>query len=75
MGAKVLSGFNRDIVECKGRKNPLASSYRDGFNRDIVECKGRLVTAIRCVNSDLIETLWNVKQIVGSRFGASGFRI
>ena len=34
---------------------------RSRFNRNIVECKGEGQGAVRQMDADLIETLWNVK--------------
>ena len=34
-----LSGFNRDIVECKSFLASPRVAYSNRFNRDIVECK------------------------------------
>ena len=57
-----VSGFNRNIVECKDSRklDTRTESYR--FNRNIVECKGENMVLSRSrVFLVLIETLWNVK--------------
>ena len=53
--------FNRDIVECKANTLDLETETIYRFNRDIVECKDSNKVFFAFNNSDLIETLWNVK--------------
>ena len=35
-----IVGFNRNIVECKGKMSQDVLNSATGFNRNIVECKG-----------------------------------
>ncbi len=53
--------FNRYIVECKGRHEPSFPQASLRFNRYIVECKGNNGPCVFECNTDLIDTLWNVK--------------
>ena len=57
--------FNRYIVECKEICFVLCYSRIDRFNRYIVECKV-YSHGIREIDpsGDLIDTLWNVKELV-----------
>ena len=56
-----IAGFNRYIVECKGCRTPNTSRCRKGFNRYIVECKAAILNGAVTGETDLIDTLWNVK--------------
>ena len=38
-GYSDTSGFNRTILECKGRKLLIVTAEIEGFNRTILECK------------------------------------
>ena len=52
-----MSGFNRDIVECKVDKQLFKRLCGRGFNRDIVECKEDKIDAVvKEILSVLIET-------------------
>ena len=55
--------FNRDIVECKGFIQLWILHTLNWFNRDIVECKVFLLIRFNSIYCDLIETLWNVKNV------------
>ena len=51
-------------MECKEIVREWRFGRAEGFNRDIVECKaGSRMAVTRRGDSDLIETLWNVKLI------------
>ena len=53
--------INRNIVECKGICQWVATSSTNSINRNIVECKERCVRVVLYAGPVLIETLWNVK--------------
>ena len=58
------NGFNRNIVECKGKGGMTYRISLPGFNRNIVECKVESVFSDLFTVLVLIETLWNVKTLV-----------
>ena len=41
-GVPVSISINRNIVECKGKKEADPIRLARGINRNIVECKGRM---------------------------------
>ena len=55
------AGFNRYIVECKGELFIEICRTYSGFNRYIVECKEERDGSNDRSETDLIDTLWNVK--------------
>ena len=53
-------------MECKDTDTDSISDANTGFNRDIVECKvPSLLKYFAKSSDDLIETLWNVKEVTG----------
>ena len=57
-------GINRNIVECKDIPATEKSTEQLCINRNIVECKGTKILRIIGSLSVLIETSWNVKDII-----------
>ena len=58
----VLTGINRNIVECKEERELYISlKSLSSINRNIVECKDRYEQRSDCGHNVLIETSWNVK--------------
>ena len=59
-----MNSINRNIVECKDRNDASGRRRSERINRNIVECKD----SIRILEYDslnvLIETSWNVKNLV-----------
>ena len=55
------TGFNRNIVECKGADELFWTFFSRCFNRNIVECKDENYNKNKEHLDVLIETLWNVK--------------
>ena len=53
--------INRNIVECKEKRERKVENAGYGINRNIVECKVVTLLSIFYHRSVLIETLWNVK--------------
>ena len=60
---RLHKGFNRYIVECKGQNGFYSYDGRLWFNRYIVECKVFNRQNIQYRGLDLIDTLWNVKDV------------
>ena len=60
-------GFNRNIVECKAALIERPETAPSRFNRNIVECKVAKAYGSPGWEKVLIETLWNVKYLPGSR--------
>ena len=57
-------GINRNIVECKAINDISAEVQKISINRNIVECKDVPMHFLLSSGLVLIETLWNVKDIV-----------
>ena len=60
--------INRNIVECKEKRERKVENAGYGINRNIVECKVVTLLSIFYHRSVLIETLWNVKSEKVSKF-------
>ena len=61
MKLELQISINRNIVECKEKRERKVENAGYGINRNIVECKAGLYTGISTCADVLIETLWNVK--------------
>ena len=59
--------INRNIVECKFLAYPLRHLPEFRINRNIVECKSKYCSDSFCKQIELIETLWNVNDVVKIR--------
>ena len=57
----MLSGINRNILECKGIWLCEHRKAEDRINRNILECKEIYLAATITQVFVLIETYWNVK--------------
>ena len=59
--------INRNIVECKDVSGKSCLMLLSRINRNIVECKDSRKSWLRTGYKVLIETLWNVKNILKSQ--------
>ena len=60
IGGSEERGINRNIVECKARKNISKESVVSSINRNIVECKGTCSHAVQSrtaasINRNIVE--------------------
>ena len=62
--AKAGNDINRDILECKCENMAKGINSMTDINRDILECKSRKWSTRKSAESILIETYWNVNEIV-----------
>ena len=56
--------INRNIVECKSEQSGINCAERICINRNIVECKSKKDRKSDDTQAVLIETLWNVNELL-----------
>ena len=57
---RAFARFNRSILKCKSRFNPLSENWWVWFNRSILKCKLDNKGAVDTGILGLIEAYWNV---------------
>ena len=61
--SKIRFRINRNILECKERRQQKQAGGSQSINRNILECKDRDGQKIYTTDVVLIETYWNVKKV------------